>query len=166
MLKQTPEKTSVALRAVVLGCLPYRPLSFKHILFSLIALVYVPYLGGDQPYRSSRDINSRALRLNAIVFVGDLVGVISYSFILGADLVVILKGLVPLLLFIEAGLVFLAGGFSVLFSTIFFTKVREHVFHSEERWSMDRYRHGEKGALPCILVRTMLFGESLLLAFV
>ena len=84
-----------------------------------------------------------------------------------ADLVAqIFRGLFPVLLLLEAGLIFLAGGVSVLSSTVFFTKVREYLFHSEEKWSMDKYRHSERGALPFMLLGVMLFGESVFLAFV
>ena len=97
----------------------------------------------------------------------DLVTVALYSLFLGADLVTqFFRGLLPMLLLLEAGLIFLAGGLSVLSSTVFFTKVREYVFHSEEKWSMDKYRLSERGALPYMIVGVMLLGESMFLAYV
>ena len=97
----------------------------------------------------------------------DLVTAALYSLFFGVDLVTqFFRGLLPMLLLLEAGLIFLAGGLSVLSSTVFFTKVREYVFHSEEKWSMDKYRRSERGALPYMIVGVMLLGESTFLAFV
>ena len=97
----------------------------------------------------------------------DFVIVTMYSLLLAMDLVTqLLKGIFPTLLLLESGLVLLAGSLSVLSSTVFFSKVRQYVFHSKEKWSMDEYKRGERRALPYILIGAMLFGETMLLSFI
>ena len=74
------------------------------------------------------------------------------------------KDFLPLLLLLEAGLVFLIGGAIAMSSAIFPSKIREHVFHSGEEWSKEKLKKGEAKANLYILAGAFLFLESLGLA--
>ena len=77
-----------------------------------------------------------------------------------------LVGFLAILLFFEAGLMFLIGGAVEMTSTVFFSKVREYVFHSREVWSIDEYKKGRRKALLYIFIGLFLFAESIVLALV
>jgi hypothetical protein len=75
-------------------------------------------------------------------------------------------GLFPTLLLIEAALIFVVGSSFEFSSSIFFSKVREYLFHSDEKWSIENYDTSRRKALPYFLLGLLLFIESLVLSFV
>jgi hypothetical protein len=72
----------------------------------------------------------------------------------------------PTLLLIEAAFIFIVGSSFEFSSSIFFSKVRKYVFHSEEKWSVENYDTSRRKALPYFLLGLLLFIESLGLSFV
>jgi len=74
--------------------------------------------------------------------------------------------LLPTLLLIEAAVIFLIGSSFEFSSSIFFSKVREYLFRSDEKWSVENYNKSRRKALPFFLVGLLLFVESLVLSFV
>ena len=75
-------------------------------------------------------------------------------------------GYFPKMLLLEAGIVFLVGGGIAFSSSIFAGKVREHVLHSEEKWSIEKLIKGEKRADLYILAGIFFFVESIAVSFV
>lgn len=74
-------------------------------------------------------------------------------------------GFFPTILLLDSGVLFLAGGLIAIASSIFPSKIREYVFHSQEEWSQERHRKGERKANLYILTGIVLFLESLASAF-
>lgn len=74
--------------------------------------------------------------------------------------------LLPTLLLIEAAFVFILGSSFEFSSSIFFSKVRQYLFRSKEKWSVENYDTSRRKALPYFLLGLLLFIESLGLSFV
>ena len=72
----------------------------------------------------------------------------------------------PTLLLIEAALVLFIGSSFEFSSSIFFSKVRQYVFRSNENWSIENYNTNRSKALPYFLLGLLLFTESIALSFV
>lgn len=71
-----------------------------------------------------------------------------------------------MILLLEAGIIFLVGGFIPLFSSIFPSKIREHIFHSDEEWSQEKHRKTQVKVNVYIILGAMLFVESLVAGFI
>ena len=74
--------------------------------------------------------------------------------------------LLPSLLLIEAALIFFLGSSFEFSSSIFFSKVRQYVFRSNENWSIENYDKSRRKSLPYFLLGLLLFTESIALSFV
>ena len=74
--------------------------------------------------------------------------------------------LLPPLLLIEAALVLFLGSSFEFSSSIFFSKVRQYVFRSNENWSIENYDKSRRKSLPYFLLGLLLFTESIALSFV
>ncbi len=74
--------------------------------------------------------------------------------------------LLPPLLLIEAALVFFLGSSFEFSSSIFFSKIRQYVFRSNENWSIEDYDTSKRKAIPYFLLGLVLFTESIVLSFV
>ena len=74
--------------------------------------------------------------------------------------------LLPTLLLIEAALFLFLGSSFEFSSSIFFSKVRQYVFRSNENWSIENYNTSRKKALPYFLLGLLLFTESVVLSFI
>ena len=74
--------------------------------------------------------------------------------------------LLPPLLLIEAALIFFIGSSFEFSSSIFFSKIRQYVFRSNENWSIENYDTSRRKALPYFLLGLLLFTESIALSFV
>jgi len=75
-------------------------------------------------------------------------------------------GFFSMMLLLESGIIFLAGGLVAMSSSIFPSKVREHVFHSDEKWSQEKHKKSEAKANLYILAGVLLFLESIVSAFI
>jgi len=106
-----------------------------------------------------------ALKVNLLILAIDL-GLLATWLLLSDNnmLAPSRRDFFPLLLLLESGLIFLVGGAVALSSSIFPSKIREHVFHSEEKWSKEKLKRGEARANLYILAGFFLFFESVGLA--
>jgi len=74
-------------------------------------------------------------------------------------------GFFPMILLLNSGIIFLAGGLVAMSSSIFPSKIREYIFHSDEKWSEEKQKRSERKANLYILTGGILFLESLVSAF-
>jgi hypothetical protein len=51
-------------------------------------------------------------------------------------------------------------------ASLFFGKIREYVFHSEERWSLEKYDKERRRATPYIILGFLLLSETFLFSLV
>jgi hypothetical protein len=106
------------------------------------------------------------LKANLIALVIDFIFLAFLALVFNFDAVVLVRAsYFPKMLLLEAGVVFLVGGAIAFSSSIFGDKVKELVFRSEEKWSMEKLKKGEKRANLYILVGILLFLESILTSF-
>jgi len=106
-----------------------------------------------------------ALKVNLTVLAVDFLLLMIWLLLANGNILApVRKDFLPLLLLLEAGLVFLIGGAVAMSSAIFPSKVQEHVFHSGEEWSKEKLKKGEAKANLYILAGAFLFLESLALA--
>lgn len=103
-----------------------------------------------------------ALRVNFIFLVIDLGLLLTWSLLHNINVLAspVRRDFLSLLLLLEAGLVLLIGGSIAMSSSIFVSKIREHVFHSEEKWSKEKQKRSEVRANLYILAGIFLFLES------
>jgi hypothetical protein len=104
------------------------------------------------------------LKVNISLLIIDFLMLTLMSFFLKVN---ILNPMVfSMLLLLESGITFLVGGILVISSSIFPSKIREQIFHSEERWSLEKHQRTQKKANQYILVGVFLFFEALILSLV
>jgi hypothetical protein len=70
------------------------------------------------------------------------------------------------LLLIETAVALLLGSVLEMSGSLFFGKIREHVFHSEKKWSLKSYDEERRKATPYIFLGFLLLSEALLVSFV
>ncbi len=117
--------------------------------------------------RSWRQLSIWILKAHIVVWAIDFVFLAFLVLLLNFDFFVLMgTGYFSKMLLLEAGVVFLVGGAIAMSSSIFAGKVREHVLHSEEKWSVEKLRKGEKRADLFILAGILFFVESFLVALV
>ena len=69
------------------------------------------------------------------------------------------------ILLLNSGIVFLVGGLIAMSSSIFPSKIREHIFHAKEAWSPEEHKKSEAKANLYLILGILLFIESILAAF-
>lgn len=106
-----------------------------------------------------------SLKVNIVVFVVDFVFSLVLVMWQWIDITGII-GLMDNLLFLEGGLILLAGGASETTSTPSFHKIRESVFRTSEKWTLTTYEKGRQKALQYISAGSLLVVESILLALI
>ena len=67
-------------------------------------------------------------------------------------------------LFLETGITFLIGGLLAFSSSVLPSKAREIVSKSEEQWSIDTLKTGEKRANKYLLLAIVLFIQSIIIS--
>jgi len=70
-----------------------------------------------------------------------------------------------MMLLLDCGIIFLAGGLIAMSYSIFPSKIREYVFHYDEKWSEEKQKKSERKANLYILTGIILFLESFASAF-
>ena len=70
------------------------------------------------------------------------------------------------LLLIEAAIAFLLGSLVEMSASLFFGKIREYVFHSEEEWSLEKYNKERRRAIPYIVLGFFLLLETFIFSFI
>ena len=105
------------------------------------------------------------LKVNLIFLVIDLLLLPFLSLFLGVSVLSLVKaGFFPTMLLLNSSIIFLAGGLIAMFSSIFPSKIREYIFHFDEKWSQETQKKSERKANLYILTGIILFLESLVSA--
>lgn len=103
------------------------------------------------------------LKANLTFLMIDLVLLLFLVLLLRVSVFSLVKaGFFPMTLLLNSGIVFLAGGLIAMSSSIFPSKIREYVFHSDEKWSEERQKKSERKANLYILTGIVLFLESVI----
>ena len=103
------------------------------------------------------------LKVNLFFLVIDLLLLLFLALLLRVSVFSLVKaGFFPMTLLLDSGIVFLAGGLMAMSSSIFPSKIREHVLHSDEKWSEERQKKSERKANLYILTGIVLFLESVI----
>lgn len=119
----------------------------------------------DMPWNWRQPV-TLVLKVNLIFLVIDLLLLLLSSVFLGVDVLSLVKaGFFPMMLLLNCGIIFLAGGLVAMSSSIFPSKIREYIFHSDEKWSEEKQKKSERKANLYILTGIILFLESLVSAF-
>ena len=106
------------------------------------------------------------LKVNLTFLIIDLLLLLFLSLFLGVGVLSLVSaGFFPMILLLNSGIIFLAGGLVAMSSSIFPSKIREYVFHSDEKWSEEKQKKSERKANLYILTGIFLFLESLISAF-
>ena len=103
------------------------------------------------------------LKVNLAFLVIDLLLLLFLALLLRVSVFSLVKaGFFPMMLLLNSGIVFLAGGLMAMSSSIFPSKIREYVLHSDEKWSEERQKKSERKANLYILAGIILFLESVI----
>ena len=103
------------------------------------------------------------LKVNLAFLVIDLLLLLFLALLLRVSVFSLVKaGFFPMTLLLNSGIVFLAGGLMAMSSSIFPSKIREYVLHSDEKWSEERQKKSERKANLYILTGIILFLESVI----
>lgn len=107
------------------------------------------------------------LKVNLAFLVIDLLLLPFLSLFFKVSVPTLVKGgFFPMMLLLDSGIIFLVGGLIAMSSSIFPSKVREHVFHSGEDWSQEKHKKSEAKANLYILTGILLLLESIVLGFI
>jgi hypothetical protein len=104
------------------------------------------------------------LKVNISLLIIDFLILALMSFFLKVNIVNIV--VFSMLLLLESGITFLVGGILVISSSIFPSKIREQIFHTEKSLSLEKHQRSQKKANQYILVGVFLFFEALILSLV
>jgi hypothetical protein len=105
------------------------------------------------------------LSVNTILLLIDVMLLLILAALYNVDVLTgIRNGYLSTMLFVESGIIFLAGGLVAMTSSIFFGKVKEYVLHSGEKWSAEKQKKSEQKANLYIIAGSLMFLESLVLA--
>ena len=98
------------------------------------------------------------MKVNLILLLIDFLALLFLSLILRVDAFTLVQNdFFSMIVLLESGVVFLVGGLIAMSSSIFPSKVREHVFHSDEEWSQEKHKKSERKANLYILIGILLF---------
>ena len=107
------------------------------------------------------------LKVNLAFLLIDLLLLPFLSLFFKVSVLTLVKdGFFSMMLLLDSGIIFLAGGLVAMSSSIFPSKVREHVFRSDEKWSQEKHKKSEAKANLYILTGVLLFLESIVSAFI
>jgi len=103
------------------------------------------------------------LKVNLTFLAVDLLLLLFLSLFLGVSVFSLVSaGFFPMMLLLNSGIIFLAGGLVAMSSSIFPSKIREYIFHSDEKWSEEKQKKSERKANLYILTGIILFLESVI----
>ena len=118
------------------------------------------------PWNWRRSV-SWVLKVNLAFLVIDLLLLPFLSLFFKVSVFTLVKdGFFSMMLLLDSGIIFLAGGLIAMSSSIFPSKVRKHVFHSDEEWSQEKHKKSEAKANLYILMGVVLFLESIVSGFI
>lgn len=105
-------------------------------------------------------------KVNLAFLAIDLLLLALFSLFLEVSVLTLVEGgFFSMILLLESGVVFLMGGLIAFSSSIFPSKVKEHVLHSGEKWSQEKHKKSERKANLYILTGVILFLESIVSGF-
>ncbi len=117
--------------------------------------------------RSWRRTAIWALKVNVILLLTNFLVLWLSSLILRVEVFpLVQEDMFSMMLLLESGVVFLVGGLIAMSSSIFPSKVREHVFHSGEEWSQEKHEKSQRKANLYIFMGILLFMESMFSGFI
>jgi hypothetical protein len=101
------------------------------------------------------------VKWNIYVLVTNIVILLIIALISGQNVI----GHFSTLLLIETAIAFLLGSVLEMSASLFFGKIREYVFHSEKKWSLETYDKERRKAIPCIFLGFLLLIETFFFSF-
>lgn len=127
----------------------------KEIKRSLLKFLVI-----DMPWNWQRSI-AWALKVNLAFLAINLSLLLFLSLFLKVSVVTLVKDdFFPKILLLDSGILFLVGGLIAMSSSIFPSKIREHVLRSDEKWSLEKHKKSETKANLYILTGVLLLLES------
>ena len=106
------------------------------------------------------------IKFNLVIVIINLVLSFVISVVTNTNLFLIIQNFFLTVLLIEAGVLFLIGGFTIYSGTIFVSKVRQYLFKSEKEWSPDVAQLAKKRAVSFFITAILLFFESIFLSLI
>ncbi|NIR86711.1 hypothetical protein GWO13_03745 [Candidatus Bathyarchaeota archaeon] len=107
------------------------------------------------------------LKVNLAFLAVDLLLLLFLSLFFEANVLALVKGVfLSMMLLLDSGIIFLVGGLIAFSSSIFPSKIREHIFHSGKGWSQEKQDKSERKANLYILTGVILFLESIASGFI
>ncbi len=106
------------------------------------------------------------LEADLLVLATNSLALVGLAALYGVDVVSLIRTYLATAFFLESGIVFVVAGAIVMSSGIFGGKVREHVFHSGDKWSQDKLKQSERRANVIIVLAILLFIEAIALALI
>lgn len=133
----------------------------KEIKRSLLILLMIV-----MPWNWRRPV-TWVLKVNLTFLVFDLLLLSFSSLFFQVSMLTLVKGgFFSMILLLDSGIIFLVGGLIAMSSSIFPSKIREHIFHSDEGWSQEKHKKSERKANLYILTGVLLFLESIVSGFI
>ena len=111
-----------------------------------------------------RSLLKWTIELNIIIWVANFL--IFAMLVLAVHDAVLLQAYFTKALFLETGIAFLVGGLIAFSSSVLPSKAREIVSKSEEHWSIDILKAGEKRANKYLLLAIILFIQSIIISII
>ena len=104
------------------------------------------------------------LKANAVVWLINAL-LLAILILSGSTLTgLIFSGFFSKMTLLETGAAFLVGGARAFSGSVLPSKAKEYILKSDEKWSMEKLRNGEKAANKYIIFAVILFVESLLIS--
>lgn len=133
----------------------------KEIKRSLLTFLMI-----DMPWNWQRSI-AWALKVNLAFLAINLLLLLFLSLFLKVSVLTLVKDdFFPKIMLLDSGILFLAGGLIAMSSSIFPSKIREYVLHSEEKWTLEKHKKSEMKANLYILAGVLLLLESIVSGFI
>jgi hypothetical protein len=111
---------------------------------------------------AGRSLLKWTIKLNIIIWTAN--SLIFILLILTNNNAALLQAYFTKALFLETGITFLIGGLLAFSSSVLPSKVREIASKSEEQWSIDTLKTGEKRANKYLLLAIVLFIQSIIIS--
>jgi len=110
----------------------------------------------------NRESLTWVLKANLIFLAIDFLILPFTSLFLGIGMFVLVTyGFFSVILLLNSGIIFLVGGLMPMASSIFASKIREHILHSDEEWSHEKHKKSQTKANLFILLGVLLLLESI-----
>jgi hypothetical protein len=108
----------------------------------------------------------RILFMNIVLAALNLAASLAWSILQGTLTYIQVRNTTATLLFVEAGALFLVGGFTAYGGSIFVNRVRQQVLRSDEEWTPEKAKESEQNASVFVVLAGLMLVESLLLSII